>query len=252
MAKRRAMNNRESPSTESGTMFEHQHRPATDSDAGARDAIVLGLTAEGDVNLRIPHQDLRIMLGARAFDTPAQALLDRIEERLGEDGAERVLRATLAAVVSSDDPQPQLREITGIPNPSDDEAARAAAVVTARSHVSRNALLADALSTTDAGRMLHLTRQGVTERIKRGDLLAVRAGRSYRLPPWQFDGAAADGLVPGLPAVLHVLAVSPLAQASWLTRPSPYLDGETPLAALKEGNVETVVAEARAVGAAGW
>ncbi len=250
MAKRQAMNNRESPSTESRTMFERQHRPATGSDAGARDAIVLGLTDEGDVNLRIPHQDLRIMLGVRAFDTPAQALLDRIEERLGEDGTERVLRAALAAVASSDNPQ--LREITGIPDPSDDEAARAAAVVTARSHMSRNALLADALSTTDAGRMLHLTRQGVTERIKRGDLLAVRAGRSYRLPPWQFDGAAADGLVPGLPAVLHVLAVSPLAQASWLTRPSPHLDGETPLAALKGGNVETVVAEARAVGAAEW
>ncbi len=222
------------------------------ADVGEHHAVMLGVTDDGDVHLRIPQQELRAMLGSRLFGAPTQALLEEIEGRLGTDGTQQVLRAALAALGSLDNSRPQLHEITGMPDVNDDEAAQAAVAVTARSRMTRDDLLADALSTTDAGRILHLTRQGVTERIKRGDLLAVRTGRSYRLPPWQFDAVAADGLIPGLPTVLHVLAISPLAQASWFTRPSPYLDGETPLATLRGGNVETVVAEARAVGAAGW
>lgn len=214
-------------------------------------AVVLGLTDAGDVNVRIPQRELRAVLGASSFDTPMSTLLRAIEARLGEEGAERVLRSALAVIESSPDGG-RHDAITGMPSVSHDEAARAAAAVTARSQMTRDALLDGAVGTTEAAERLHLTRQGVVERIKRGDLLALRAGKRYRLPPWQFDARSEDGIVAGLPQVLHVLTVSPLAKASWLTRPSPYLDGETPLTALAHGDMVTVVAEARAVEAAGW
>ncbi len=214
-------------------------------------AVVLGLTDAGDVNVRIPQRELRAVLGAVASETPTAALLRAIAVRLGEEGTEQVLRSVLAVIESATEGG-RRGATTGMPPVSDDEAARAAAAVMTRSQVTRDALLHGTVGTTEAAARLHLTRQGVAERIKRGDLLAIRAGKRYRLPPWQFDVGTEDGVVVGLPQVLRALAASPLAKASWLTRPSPYLDGETPLAALAHGDVATVVAEARAVGAAGW
>lgn len=214
-------------------------------------AVILDLTDAGDVNVRIPQRELRAVLGAVATDTPTSALLRAIEVRLGAAGTERVLRSVLAAIEPATDGG-RRDATTGMSPASDDEAARAAAAVMTRSQVTRDALLHGAVGTVEAAERLHLTRQGVAERIKRGDLLAIRAGKRYRLPPWQFDVGTEDGVVVGLPQVLRALAASPLAKASWLTRPSPYLDGETPLAALAHGDVATVVAEARAVGAAGW
>lgn len=213
--------------------------------------VVLGLTDAGDVNVRIPQRELRAVLGVVASDTPTSALLRAIEVQLGEEGTEQVLQSVLAVIESSTD-DGRRGATTGMSPVSDEVAARAAAAVMTRSQVTRDALLHGAVGTTEAAGRLHLTRQGVAERIKRGDLLAIRAGKRYRLPPWQFDVGTEDGVVAGLPQVLRALAASPLAKASWLTRPSPYLDGETPLAALAQGDVATVVAEARAVGAAEW
>lgn len=229
-------------------------RGKTPANTGEPGVVVLGLTDEGDVNLRIPRRELRAMLmrDAASSDLPAHALLRAIEERLGEDETEQMLRTALAVIEPAADIRQRLAGISGMPPVSNEEAARAAAAVATRSHVTRDALLAGAVSTVEAAERLHMTRQGITERVKRGDLLAIRAGRNYRLPSWQFDAHTEDGIVAGLPQVLHALAVSPFAKASWLTRPSPYLGGETPLAALKHGDVATVVAEARAVGAAGW
>jgi len=56
------------------------------------------------------------------------------------------------------------------------------------------------------------------------------------------------GVVNGIPAVLKVLQVSPLAKVSWLVRPNPFLDGLTPIAALKQGEKERVIAQATTVG----
>ena len=53
--------------------------------------------------------------------------------------------------------------------------------------------------------------------------------------------------MPGLPAVIRALDVSPLAKGSWLTRSNPMLDGGTPLARLDAGESDRVVALALAV-----
>jgi hypothetical protein len=49
--------------------------------------------------------------------------------------------------------------------------------------------------------------------------------------------------------VLQALKVSPLAKASWLVRPNQYLEGRTPLEAVKEGQIEAVRSVVETVGA---
>ena len=117
-----------------------------------------------------------------------------------------------------------------------------------RSFRHRRALLADALTVAQVAELLGTSRQTPHDRVRGGSLLAVLDRGVLRFPAWQFDPEGPDGVVLGLPAVLRALQVSPLAKANWLTRPNPYLEGETPLAALKRGETERVVGLARAVG----
>ncbi len=49
-------------------------------------------------------------------------------------------------------------------------------------------------------------------------------------------------------STIAALDVAPIATISWLTRANPMLDGETLLACLKAGEIDRVVALARAVG----
>jgi len=54
-------------------------------------------------------------------------------------------------------------------------------------------------------------------------------------------------VVEGLPEVLRALRASPLAKASWFVRPNPYLQGRTPLEALRKGQIEAVRSAAETV-----
>ncbi|MGH2557956.1 MAG: antitoxin Xre/MbcA/ParS toxin-binding domain-containing protein [Thermomicrobiales bacterium] len=119
-----------------------------------------------------------------------------------------------------------------------------------RSFVRRRELLADTLSTSQVAALLNTSRQTPHDRVASGTLLAVMDRGGLRFPQWQFDPRGDDGVVTGLPTVLRALDVSPLAKMSWLTRPNPMLDGQTPLACLKSGHLEQVVALARAVSVA--
>jgi hypothetical protein len=56
----------------------------------------------------------------------------------------------------------------------------------------------------------------------------------------------------GLPAVPKALEISDYTKLNWLIRFNPYLDGQTPIQALKAGQKERVLAEAFAVGAGQW
>ncbi|HET7035241.1 MAG TPA: hypothetical protein VFI42_06105 [Thermomicrobiaceae bacterium] len=120
--------------------------------------------------------------------------------------------------------------------------------VLARSFLRRQQLLADALSSAQVATLLKTSRQTPHDRFASGSLLAVMDRGALRFPAWQFDPDGPDGVVAGLPHVLRALDVSPMAKVSWLTRASSVLDGATPLAALKTGRIEEVVALARAVG----
>lgn len=89
------------------------------------------------------------------------------------------------------------------------------------------------------------TRQAVHDRIKKNKLIAAKIpSGQYAIARWQF---AADGTVlNGIPEALRALQedaarYSPLSAFAFFLQPAPSLDNETPLRALKAGNLEAVL-----------
>ncbi len=111
----------------------------------------------------------------------------------------------------------------------------------------RAAILADAVNADVAGRFILRTRLVVDKMVKAGELLAVQDGRLLRFPRWQFDERSEDGLVPGLRRVLSVMDASPFRRAAWLMSPNPHFDGRAPIELLREGYLDRVYEEAKAV-----
>ncbi len=130
-----------------------------------------------------------------------------------------------------------------------DDAAAIRARVLEASFQERKRLLKDSLTTAEVTSLLDVSRQTPHDRAKQHRLLAIEDKGQLRFPRWQFDANTPSGVVEGLPDVLQALAVSPIAQARWLTRGSPVFDGCTPLSRLKQGEIDRVVKEARGVGA---
>ena len=113
----------------------------------------------------------------------------------------------------------------------------------------RRELLQQCIGTTEVVSLLGLgNRQTPLERIRSGTLFAIRDQGKRRYPLWQFDPDEPDGVIAGLPDVLAALPMADLIKARWLQRPQALLDGQTPLQLLREGQVDRVLAEARAVG----
>ncbi|MCP9809261.1 DUF2384 domain-containing protein [Cyanobium sp. HWJ4-Hawea] len=114
---------------------------------------------------------------------------------------------------------------------------------------SRRELLQHCIGTSDVVLMLGLrNRQTPLDRLKARTLLAIREQSQWRFPLWQFDPDGPDGVIAGLPEVLAALPVTDLIKARWLQRPQPMLDGQTPLQAMRAGQLGGVLAEARFVG----
>jgi uncharacterized protein (DUF2384 family) len=55
-------------------------------------------------------------------------------------------------------------------------------------------------------------------------------------------------VAPGLAEVLEALHLPALAKAAWLERPHPALDGHSPIARLKQGELDGVLAAAQRAG----
>ncbi len=96
----------------------------------------------------------------------------------------------------------------------------------------------------------NVTKQAVSDRVRRHRLLALRTG-SGRLvyPAFQFDRRQ---VISGLGAVLTIVAPDDTESwyvASWLTTPDPRLGGLSPVDALTAGRVEDVKMAARDVAA---
>lgn len=112
----------------------------------------------------------------------------------------------------------------------------------------RHELLNDALTTPQVATLLGTSRQTPHDRVKSGTLLAVSDRGALRFPPWQFDPASDDGVLPGLAEVVHNLHLPPLSKISWMVGENAFLEGATPLESLKSGQVDKVVELARAAG----
>lgn len=119
----------------------------------------------------------------------------------------------------------------------------------ARHFQHRRQLLDRSLSATQVARLLGTSRQTPHDRVKAQTLLAIRENGKLCFPFWQFDPTGTDGVIDGLPALLVALQMSDYSKLNWLTRPNPFLDGSTPIEALRQGDKERVLAEAEAVGA---
>lgn len=100
------------------------------------------------------------------------------------------------------------------------------------------------VSSSQAAKMLKMTRQAVDKRRKEGKLLALELGRrGYCYPAWQFG-------LKGLEEVLLALPSSDFwERLSFFLNPSDLLEDHTPLEALSEdSNVEDVVRAAKSYG----
>jgi hypothetical protein len=112
----------------------------------------------------------------------------------------------------------------------------------------RRRLLSDTVTAPRVAEILNTSRQTPHDRVKAQTLLAVMDNGALRFPLWQFLPQGSDGVLPGFPQVLKALQLSDFAKLSWLVRPNPYLEGSTPVEALKNGLVEQVFQEAKAAG----
>jgi hypothetical protein len=96
------------------------------------------------------------------------------------------------------------------------------------------------LKVGQVARLCGISEQAVNKRRENGSLFAVNLGRrEYYYPSWQFDRSGRP--LAGLRDVLNAFKVDDawMRLNFFLTR-DPRLDGETPLAALREGRVEAV------------
>ncbi len=112
----------------------------------------------------------------------------------------------------------------------------------------RARLLRQCVSAGEAGRLTGRSRQAVERQRRDGRLLALRVGRRWRYPAWQFDVDGPGGIVPGLPEVVAHLQASPAGAAHWLTHPQPGLGGEAPIRLLQKRAPEPVLSLAEQLG----
>ena len=114
----------------------------------------------------------------------------------------------------------------------------------------RKQLLAASIGAVQAGELLGISKQSVHERIRDRKLIGVMEGNSMRLPTFQFDPEAPNGCVTGLPEVIREMSGGLISKISWLTLPNAVFNDKKPIDALKAGNFDDVLREARATGIA--
>lgn len=113
----------------------------------------------------------------------------------------------------------------------------------------RRQVLSRTLAADEVAELLQTrSRQTAHDRAKAGSLVAIRDNGRLRFPLCQFDPEGPDGVPPGLADVLQALHLPALAKAAWLERPHPALDGQSPIARLKQGGLDGVLAAAQRAG----
>lgn len=122
----------------------------------------------------------------------------------------------------------------------------------ARHFQHRRQLLEHAFTAPQVAKILGTSRQTPHDRVGSQTLLAIKDNGKLLFPSWQFDPTGSDGVLEGFPQVLKALAMSDYAKLNWLTRPNPYLEGLTPVEALKQGHSDRVIQQAEAAGASQW
>lgn len=170
----------------------------------------------------------------------------QLAERLSEDDAAAAVSAAtdLEALTVALERAPLLSE------PPDAETAAAYA----RGRAAREQLLqaeGGAATSEELGQLLGITRQAVDKRRKAGRLLALRARGDWLYPRWQ---VAQGQLLTGLERVLEALAAleaDPWAMLIFFLNTDTETEGQTPLAALRAGQLEAALRAAGMYGEQG-
>jgi len=102
------------------------------------------------------------------------------------------------------------------------------------------------LSGEEVAKALGISRQAVDKQRRRGHLLAVRAGGTWRYPAWQIAEGAA---LPSLAAVMRVLQrQSPWTVMAFFLSRNARLASRRPLDLLRKGTADAVLRAAEAYG----
>lgn len=103
------------------------------------------------------------------------------------------------------------------------------------------------LNSQEVADMLGMTRQAVDKRRNHNKLLGLSLGkRGYRYPAWQFDNG---DILSGWESVLAALTeISPWGKLQFMLSGDIRLEGKTPIECLQAGEIEKVVAAAKAYG----
>ncbi len=178
------------------------------------------------------------------------ALLDELSHLQELDPERRrSLARGLRGAVEEYRARPESDPLAEVDEPLGEEQA-VAAVLWADLEVEENRarLLRESVGAAEAGRLTGRSRQAVERQRRDGRILALRAGRQWRYPAWQFDTDGPGGLVPSLSEVVTRLFHSPAGAAAWLTAPRPELGGDTPLSRLVRRDAEPVLRLAEQLG----
>ncbi|MFT4286549.1 helix-turn-helix domain-containing protein [Nocardioides sp.] len=116
----------------------------------------------------------------------------------------------------------------------------------------RNEVLSVSLTRSEAAEALGISPQAVSERIESRSLLALKSGREWRMPAWQFDLDSPTGVIERLDELVDAFPAGVVSLSDWMTSPSQDLDGITPEQAMKRGGSERVLAVVRSLTAAAW
>lgn len=133
------------------------------------------------------------------------------------------------------------------PRPDQVSAARLAGEAMRRDAMA--AVLNGALTRDQAAERLGITAQAVSERLKARTLTAIRRGREWRFPAWQFTD---DATLPALKQLIEAWPGTELSLSAWASKPSVDLDGRSPANQLAHGNADRVIHLVEAIAAAGW
>lgn len=105
------------------------------------------------------------------------------------------------------------------------------------------------LPSREVAKLLSISRQAVAKARVDGRLVGLPMGRrTYVYPSWQFGP---NGPLGGLRDVRGALGDDPWTLTAFVVAPNSRLDGETPLGALRRGELDAVLRAARAYGEQG-
>ncbi len=211
----------------------------------------ISFVGEAAARYDVPRSRLRRALWVVEHLIPEElALLDELS-RLQELDPERrrSLARGLKGAVEEYRARPTADPFAEVDEPLKEEQAVAAVLwADLEAEENRARLLRESVSAAEAGRLTGRSRQAVERQRRDGRILALRVGRQWRYPAWQFDTDGPGGLIPCLSEAVALLFRSPAGAAAWLTVPRPELDGDTPLSRLKRRDAEPVLRLAEQLG----